>query len=59
MGGKFGYFGFWIDSEFGTGKCSPTCTTFGSPQLSTEEDFLIHHLEVWGIGPEPVVEEVR
>lgn len=59
MGGKFGYFGLWIDGEFGTGKGAPTCTTFTSPQLSTEEDFLIHNLEVWGLGPEPEKEEVR
>ncbi|CAL8088273.1 unnamed protein product [Orchesella dallaii] len=57
MGGKFGYFGLWVDAEFGTGKGAPTCTTFSSPQLSTEEDFLIHHLEVWGLGPEPTKDE--
>lgn len=57
MGGKFGYFGLWIDAEFGQGKGAPTCTTFSSPQLPTNEEFSVHHLEVWGVGPEPKKDE--
>ena len=59
IGGKLEYFGLWLDYEFGKGKCSPTCTSFSSPQLSSKEHFNIHTLEVWGVGPEPEKEEVR
>ena len=58
MGGQLDYFGFWIDAEFGKGKCSPSCTTFDSPQLSSTENFTIEELEVWGVGPLPDNEEV-
>jgi len=57
IGGKVDYFGIWLDSEFGKGFCSPSCTTFDSPQLSKEKEFKIHTLEVWGVGPEPEKEE--
>lgn len=52
------YFGFWIDAEYGRGKSSPTCTTYGSRKcLSVEPEFLIDRLEVWAVGPEPENEE--
>jgi hypothetical protein len=57
MGGTLEYFGLWLDAEFGSGKCSPTCTTYSSPQLSAHQEFTIDHLEVWGIGPEPQLQE--
>lgn len=53
IGGQFGYFGIWIDSEFGKGSCSPTCTTFSCPQLSSRPEFIIRSLEVWAVGPKP------
>ena len=59
MGGTLEYFGLWIDGEFGKGKCSPSCTTFNCPQLSTNQEFTINHLEVWGVGEEPKKEEAR
>lgn len=53
MGGQLEYFGFWIDAEYGQGKCSPTCTTYASRQLSAAPNFMIDRLEVWAVGPEP------
>lgn len=29
------------DVDFGDGKAKPTCTTYGSPQLSAQEDFQV------------------
>ncbi|XP_026168189.1 MTOR-associated protein MEAK7 isoform X2 [Mastacembelus armatus] len=58
MGGQHGYFGLWLDSDFGCGhsRARPKCTTYGSPQLSGEEDFTVDSVEVWAVGkpPEPV-----
>ncbi|KAM6946212.1 MTOR-associated protein MEAK7 [Aplochiton taeniatus] len=57
MGGQHGYFGLWLDSDFGRGhsRAKPKCTTYGSPQLSAEEEFTLDSMEVWGVGkpPEP------
>lgn len=52
MGGQIGYFGLWVSADFGCGssKARPTCSTFGSPCLSSTEEFTIDILEVWGIG---------
>ncbi|XP_056622344.1 MTOR-associated protein MEAK7 [Triplophysa dalaica] len=52
MGGQHGYFGLWLDFDFGHGhsRARPRCTTYGSPQLSGEEDFKLDTLEVWGVG---------
>ena len=58
MGGQLEYCGFWIHAEFGKGESSPSCTTFDSPQLSSNKDFTIDVLEVWGVGPLPDNEEV-
>jgi len=49
MGGQLEYFGFWIDSEFGIVKTSPTCSTYHSPQLGQLEG-KIKKLEVFGVG---------
>ncbi|XP_063977467.1 MTOR-associated protein MEAK7 [Diachasmimorpha longicaudata] len=58
IGGQLNYPGLWLDCEYGTGKSSPSCTTFlNYVQLSGKENFTIKHLEVWGVGPLPEVEE--
>ena len=61
MGGQHGYFGLWLDSNFGYGhsRARPKCTTYGSPQLSGEEDFTLDSMEVWAVGKPPEAEEVR
>ncbi|XP_062317177.1 MTOR-associated protein MEAK7 [Osmerus eperlanus] len=55
MGGQHGYFGLWLDSDFGRGhsRARPRCTTYGSPQLSGEEDFILDQLEIWAVGKPP------
>ncbi|XP_017274574.1 MTOR-associated protein MEAK7 [Kryptolebias marmoratus] len=52
MGGQHDYFGLWLDSDFGQGhsRARPKCTTFGSPQLSADEDFILDSMEVWAVG---------
>jgi hypothetical protein len=47
MGGQFNYNGMWLASDLlhGHSKGNP-CSTFGSPQLSGQEEFLIEHVEV-------------
>ncbi|XP_061578520.1 MTOR-associated protein MEAK7 [Cololabis saira] len=59
MGGQHGYFGLWLDSEFGRGhsRARPKCTTYSSPQLSGEEDFTLDSVEVWAVGKPPEPEE--
>ncbi|KAG7231079.1 hypothetical protein INR49_025109 [Caranx melampygus] len=59
MGGQHGYFGLWLDSDFGRGhsRARPKCTTYGSPQLSGEEDFTLDSVEVWAVGKPPEPEE--
>ncbi|XP_055992969.1 MTOR-associated protein MEAK7 isoform X2 [Sorex fumeus] len=61
MGGQHHYFGLWIDVDFGKGhsKAKPRCTTYGSPQLSAQEDFQFEQLEVWAVGDSPSTEENR
>ena len=46
MGGQLDFFALWLDSEYGRGKCAPSCSSFQSPQLSKKEDFHYTHLEV-------------
>ncbi|XP_008943387.1 PREDICTED: TLD domain-containing protein 1 [Merops nubicus] len=55
MGGQHGYFGLWIDSDYGKGhsKAKPRCTTYNSPQLSAREDFTLDAVEVWAVGDLP------
>ncbi|XP_062276771.1 MTOR-associated protein MEAK7 [Scomber scombrus] len=59
MGGQHGYFGLWLDSDFGRGhsRARPKCTTYGSPQLSGKEDFTLDSVEVWAVGKPPQPEE--
>lgn len=59
MGGQHGYFGLWLDSDFGHGhsRARPRCTTYGSPQLSGDEDFTVDTVEVWGVGIPPEEQE--
>uniref|UniRef100_A0A3P9MUE1 MTOR-associated protein MEAK7 n=1 Tax=Poecilia reticulata TaxID=8081 RepID=A0A3P9MUE1_POERE len=49
MGGQHDYFGLWLDSDFGRGhsRARPKCTTYGNPQLSADEDFVLDAVEVW------------
>ncbi|XP_028306657.1 MTOR-associated protein MEAK7 [Gouania willdenowi] len=59
MGGQHDYFGLWLDCDFGRGhsRAHPKCTTYGSPQLSAEEDFVLDSVEVWAVGKPPEPEE--
>uniref|UniRef100_A0A3B5A3D1 MTOR-associated protein MEAK7 n=1 Tax=Stegastes partitus TaxID=144197 RepID=A0A3B5A3D1_9TELE len=59
MGGQHGYFGLWLDSDFGRGhsRARPKCTTYGSPQLSGDEDFTVDSMEAWAVGKPPEPEE--
>uniref|UniRef100_A0A671KZA4 MTOR-associated protein MEAK7 n=1 Tax=Sinocyclocheilus anshuiensis TaxID=1608454 RepID=A0A671KZA4_9TELE len=59
MGGQHGYFGLWLDCDFGHGhsRARPLCTTYGSPQLSGDEDFKLDTVEVWGVGQPPEEQE--
>lgn len=52
MGGQHGYFGLWVDVDFGKGhsKAKPKCTTYNSPQLSAQENFSFEKMEVWAVG---------
>ncbi|KAI9472206.1 MAG: TLD-domain-containing protein [Benjaminiella poitrasii] len=53
MGGQFDYAGLWIDSDFihGHSRAGPLCTTYGSPQLPMDQEFLIDEVEVWLVKP--------
>ena len=63
MGGQLNYFGLWISGDYGSGHsmARPKCTTYGSPTLSSTEEFKIDRLEAWGVGdpPEPEVRAYR
>ncbi|XP_014239496.1 TLD domain-containing protein 1-like [Cimex lectularius] len=51
MGGQFGYWGFFITSEFGKCMVSETCTTFRNYKINTViKEFDIQDLEIWGVG---------
>ena len=58
MGGQLNYFGLWLENDFGSGhsRGQPSCTTYGSPQLSGDELFKFDKLEVWGVGVPPEME---
>ncbi|MEQ2201489.1 MTOR-associated protein meak7, partial [Xenoophorus captivus] len=60
MGGQHDYFGLWLDGDFGQGhsRARPKCTTYGSPQLSADEDFTLDSVEVWAVGKPPQPAEV-
>lgn len=46
MGGQLEYFALWLDSEYGKGKCAPSCSSYQSPQLSKEQEVKFTHVEV-------------
>ncbi|XP_044283742.1 MTOR-associated protein MEAK7 isoform X2 [Varanus komodoensis] len=50
MGGQHGYFGLWVDSNYGKGhsRAKPRCTTYNSPQLSAKENFTLDAMEEKG-----------
>lgn len=52
MGGQIDYFGFWLSADYGTGhsRAKPKCSTYGSPCLSSEEEFEVDIMEAWGVG---------
>lgn len=52
MGGQPGYYGLFLDADFGTGHshAEPSCTTYNSPQLSKSKEFTIARVEVWAVG---------
>lgn len=58
IGGQFEYWGIWLDSEYGIGECSETCTTYKNyVQLSATKNFKIRNVEVWGVGDKPTKED--
>lgn len=60
FGGQFLYWGLWIDSEYGLGECSKTCSTFTNYQmLSHDKQFKIMHIEIWGVGIAPPTAEEK
>ena len=47
-GGQLDYFGLFIDPDFrGHSRAKPMNTTYQSPQLSSNEEFLVDDMEVW------------
>lgn len=59
MGGQFNYWGLWLDSEYGLGECSESCTTFQNyTQLSVNKHFEIRNIEVWAVGEKPKNDDV-
>lgn len=59
MGGQFNYWGLWLDSEYGHGECSESCTTFKNyNQLAASKKFEIRNIEVWAVGEKPLKDEV-
>ncbi|XP_055592677.1 MTOR-associated protein MEAK7 [Uranotaenia lowii] len=58
MGGQFGYWGLWLDCEYGIGECSESCSTYkGYLQMSATKKFTVRNVEVWGVGEKPVKED--
>ncbi|KAG0243894.1 hypothetical protein BGW41_001083 [Actinomortierella wolfii] len=53
FGGQFRYFGLWLASDFTNGHSAaePTCSTYGSPRLSQQQQFKLDELEVWQVQP--------
>lgn len=47
MGGPM--FSFFLDSDFNNGSSYPS-ETFGSPMLSSTEDFQVYVVEVWSVS---------
>lgn len=60
MGGQHNYCGLWIDSEYGKGHTSESCTTYsGYQMMSYSKDFAFRHLEVWGLGAPPLTPQEK
>lgn len=55
MGGQHDYFGLFLSHNYGSGHswAKPKNTTFGSPQLSHDNEFKVDRVEVWGVGEAP------
>lgn len=55
MGGQLEYCGLWLSGEFDRGhsRGRPQCTTYGSPSLSSSEEFTVDAVEAWHVGPPP------
>lgn len=54
MGGQMGYWGLWIDSEYGIGQSNISCSTYSDYSiLSATKDFKIDALEVWCVKEKP------
>ncbi|RUS15191.1 TLD-domain-containing protein [Endogone sp. FLAS-F59071] len=53
LGGQLDYFGLWIASDFehGHSRAAPRCSTYGSPRLAVNEDFVVDEVEVWLVRP--------
>ncbi|KAF7722590.1 hypothetical protein EC973_002943 [Apophysomyces ossiformis] len=53
MGGQFDYCGLWLAADFlrGHSRAGPLCSTYGSPQLSRDENFEVDEVEVWLVRP--------
>lgn len=60
MGGQLGYCGLWLSGGFDQGHSQgrPQCSTYGSPSLSSSEEFTVDTVEAWHVGPPPDEEQV-
>ncbi|KAK9497788.1 hypothetical protein O3M35_003711 [Rhynocoris fuscipes] len=60
MGGVHNYWGLFLSSDFGNGLVSESCTTYKNYiKLSSEKEFTVDKLQVWGVGaPDPTPEEL-
>lgn len=60
MGGQFGYWGLYLDSRFGEGECSESCTTFRNyKMLASKARFHIQNVEIWSVGDPPPTDEEK
>jgi len=53
MGGQEGRFGLELSGDLRSGDCNSDIDTFHTIQLSSDKNFDIDHVEVWGLGSEP------
>lgn len=54
MGGQMGYWGLWLDAEYGLGQSNVSCSTYSDySMLSGIKDFKIDVLEVWCVKEKP------
>lgn len=59
LGGSKGNFGLELNSDLTEGTSSGDIQTFHTIQLSEQQYFGIDHVEVWGLGPEPNMQDER